>query len=76
MILIFPYRTSYEEIKAVIKKASESGPLKGIMGYTEDEVNFSSCFCVDPILLFARLCPMTLSVMTVLPSLMPRQVLH
>jgi len=28
---------SYEDIKAVIKKASE-GPLKGILGYTEDEV--------------------------------------
>ncbi|WWC73231.1 glyceraldehyde-3-phosphate dehydrogenase [Kwoniella pini CBS 10737] len=29
---------SYEEIKAVIKKASESPELKGILGYTEDEV--------------------------------------
>ncbi|PQE09836.1 glyceraldehyde-3-phosphate dehydrogenase protein [Rutstroemia sp. NJR-2017a BBW] len=28
---------SYDEIKAVIKKAAE-GPLKGILGYTEDEV--------------------------------------
>lgn len=28
---------SYEEIKAVIKEASE-GPLKGILGYTEDEI--------------------------------------
>ncbi|CZT09197.1 probable glyceraldehyde 3-phosphate dehydrogenase [Rhynchosporium agropyri] len=28
---------SYDEIKAVIKKASE-GPLKGILGYTEDDV--------------------------------------
>lgn len=28
---------SYEEIKAAIKEASE-GPLKGILGYTEDEV--------------------------------------
>jgi len=28
---------SYDEIKAAIKKASE-GPLKGILGYTEDEV--------------------------------------
>jgi glyceraldehyde 3-phosphate dehydrogenase len=27
----------YEQIKAVIKRAAE-GPLKGIMGYTEDEV--------------------------------------
>lgn len=29
---------SMDEIKAAVKKASESGPLKGIMGYTEDEV--------------------------------------
>jgi len=28
---------SYDEIKAVMKKASE-GPLKGILGYTEDDV--------------------------------------
>ncbi|KAK8843414.1 glyceraldehyde-3-phosphate dehydrogenase [Kwoniella newhampshirensis] len=29
---------SYDEIKAVIKKASESPELKGILGYTEDDV--------------------------------------
>ncbi|ORY26279.1 glyceraldehyde-3-phosphate dehydrogenase [Naematelia encephala] len=29
---------SYDEIKAVMKKASESPELKGILGYTEDEV--------------------------------------
>ncbi|WVF65696.1 glyceraldehyde-3-phosphate dehydrogenase [Kwoniella sp. CBS 6097] len=29
---------SYDEIKAVIKKASETPELKGILGYTEDEV--------------------------------------
>ncbi|WWD21064.1 glyceraldehyde-3-phosphate dehydrogenase [Kwoniella shandongensis] len=29
---------SYDEIKAVIKKASESPELKGILGYTDDEV--------------------------------------
>jgi glyceraldehyde 3-phosphate dehydrogenase len=29
--------TTYDEIKAVLKAASE-GPLKGILGYTEDEV--------------------------------------
>lgn len=29
---------SYDEIKQVIKKASESKELKGILGYTEDEV--------------------------------------
>jgi glyceraldehyde 3-phosphate dehydrogenase len=31
---------SYETIKAAIKKASET-TLKGILGYTEDEVNVS-----------------------------------
>jgi glyceraldehyde 3-phosphate dehydrogenase len=29
---------SYDEIKAAMKKASEEGPLKGVLGYTEDEV--------------------------------------
>jgi glyceraldehyde 3-phosphate dehydrogenase len=29
---------TYDEIKAVFKKASESGELKGILGYTEDDV--------------------------------------
>lgn len=29
---------SYDEIKAAMKEASESGPMKGILGYTEDEV--------------------------------------
>lgn len=29
---------SYDEIKAVLKKASESESLKGILGYTDDEV--------------------------------------
>jgi len=29
---------SYDEIKAVVKAASETGPLKGILGYTEDQV--------------------------------------
>ncbi|NMA35034.1 MAG: type I glyceraldehyde-3-phosphate dehydrogenase, partial [Clostridiaceae bacterium] len=37
---------TYEEIKAVIKKASEN-ELKGILGYTEDEV-VSSDFIGDP----------------------------
>ncbi len=37
---------SYDEIKAVIKKASEN-ELKGIMGYTEDDV-VSSDFIHDP----------------------------
>lgn len=37
---------SYDEIKAVIKKASEN-ELKGILGYTEDEV-VSSDFIHDP----------------------------
>lgn len=30
--------TTYENLKAVMKKASESLELKGILGYTEDEV--------------------------------------
>ncbi|MFC3559820.1 type I glyceraldehyde-3-phosphate dehydrogenase [Pedobacter jamesrossensis] len=29
---------TYEQIKAVMKAASESGPLKGVLAYTEDEV--------------------------------------
>jgi len=29
---------TYDEIKKVVKAASESGPLKGILGYTEDQV--------------------------------------
>jgi len=43
---------SYEDIKKVVKAASESGPLKGILAYTEDQVvssdfntsNYSSIF--------------------------------
>jgi len=38
--------TSYEEIKAVMKKASEN-ELKGILGYTEEAV-VSSDFIGDP----------------------------
>ena len=38
--------TSYEEIKATMKKASE-GELKGVLGYTEDSV-VSSDFITDP----------------------------
>jgi len=30
-------KTSYDEVKKAMKDASE-GPLKGILGYTEDEV--------------------------------------
>jgi glyceraldehyde 3-phosphate dehydrogenase len=37
---------SYDEIKAAMKAASESGPLAGILGYTEDEV-VSSDFIGD-----------------------------
>jgi glyceraldehyde 3-phosphate dehydrogenase len=37
---------SYDEIKAAMKKASETGPLKNILGYTEDEV-VSSDFIGD-----------------------------
>jgi len=39
--------TSVEEINAVIKAASESGPLKGILGYTEEKL-VSSDFNHDP----------------------------
>ena len=37
---------TYDEIKACVKKASESPELKGILGYTEDEV-VSSDFIGD-----------------------------
>jgi glyceraldehyde 3-phosphate dehydrogenase len=30
--------TSYEEIVALMKKASESGPLKGVLGFTDEKV--------------------------------------
>ncbi len=39
--------TSYADICAAMKKASESGPLKGILGYTEEEV-VSGDFVHDP----------------------------
>ena len=38
---------TYDEIKAVVKRASESTELKGILGYTEDDV-VSSDFIGDP----------------------------
>lgn len=46
---------TYDEIKATMKAASEQGRLKGILGYTEDQVvssdflttNFSSIFDAD-----------------------------
>jgi len=38
---------SYDEIKQRMKAASEEGPLKGILGYTEDEV-VSQDFATDP----------------------------
>jgi len=31
-------KASYDEIKAAIKEASQNGPMKGILGYTEDSV--------------------------------------
>jgi glyceraldehyde 3-phosphate dehydrogenase len=37
---------NYDKIKSVVKAASESGPLKGILGYTEDQVvssDFNTC---------------------------------
>ena len=39
--------TSYKDICAAMKSASESGPLKGILGYTDEEV-VSSDFLTDP----------------------------
>ena len=39
--------TSYDEIKAAMKAASESGDLKGFLGYTEEEV-VSTDFLGDP----------------------------
>lgn len=39
--------TSYKEICAAMKKASEEGPLKGYLGYTDDEV-VSSDFIHSP----------------------------
>jgi glyceraldehyde 3-phosphate dehydrogenase len=38
---------SYDEIKQAMKKASEEGPLKGILGYTDEEV-VSSDYYSDP----------------------------
>jgi glyceraldehyde 3-phosphate dehydrogenase len=40
-------KTSYEEICAAMKAASQSGDLKGVLGYTEEEV-VSSDFIGDP----------------------------
>jgi glyceraldehyde 3-phosphate dehydrogenase len=39
--------TSYDEIAAAMKEASESGDLKGILGYTDEEV-VSTDFLTDP----------------------------
>jgi glyceraldehyde 3-phosphate dehydrogenase len=39
--------TSYDEIAAAMKAASESGDLKGILGYTDEEV-VSTDFVHDP----------------------------
>ena len=39
--------TSYADVCAQMKKASEQGSLKGILGYTEDEV-VSQDFVTDP----------------------------
>ncbi len=39
--------TSYADIMAALKAASESGPMKGILGYTEDQVA-STDFLTDP----------------------------
>ena len=40
-------KTTKEEVNAALKKASESGPLKGYLGYEENEL-VSSDFKGDP----------------------------
>ena len=37
MLILIPLQTTYDEIKAAIKEAA-AGPMKGILGYTEDQV--------------------------------------
>lgn len=39
--------TSYEEICQAVKDASESGPMKGVIGYTEEPL-VSTDFVTDP----------------------------
>lgn len=42
----FPLQAKYDDIKAVVKKASESKELGRYMGYTDDEVvssDFTGC---------------------------------
>ena len=37
LLILIPLQTTYDEIKAAIKEAA-AGPMKGILGYTEDQV--------------------------------------
>jgi glyceraldehyde-3-phosphate dehydrogenase type I len=63
--------TTYEQIKACIKQASEN-ELKGILGYTEDEV---LCYISYPLLIIEnRLSQTTLLVIVILQSLMQMPV--
>ena len=34
---------SYEDIKKAVKKASQEGDMKGILGYTEEQVGNKTC---------------------------------
>jgi glyceraldehyde 3-phosphate dehydrogenase len=47
MVVWVEKKTTKEEVNAVLKKASESGPLKGYLGYEENEL-VSSDFKGDP----------------------------
>jgi glyceraldehyde 3-phosphate dehydrogenase len=38
MVAFVEKKTTVEEVNAVLKKASESGPLKGYLGYEENEL--------------------------------------
>lgn len=43
LTVVLKQQTSYEEIKATIKAASESDEWKGILAYTDEEVTFKFC---------------------------------
>ena len=68
---------SYDEIKAAVQAASE-GPLKGILGFCDEEVRSNGSYWCDlksNVILFFRLFRQTLSVTTTLPSSTPRREL-
>ncbi len=47
LVVFVEKKTSHEEVNAALKKASESGPLKGYLGYEENEL-VSADFKGDP----------------------------